>query len=40
MSKLDTSYFIFDISNFKKVFPEFEYGNFEEIIKEISYEYK
>ena len=33
-------YRAFDISNFKKVFPEFEYGNFEEIIKEISYEYK
>jgi nucleoside-diphosphate-sugar epimerase len=33
-------YRAFDISNFKKMFPEFEYRNFEEIIKEISYEYK
>ena len=30
----------FDISNFKKVFPKFKYSNFEQIIKEISYEYK
>lgn len=33
-------YRAFDISNFKKVFPEFEYRNFEQIIKEISNEYK
>jgi nucleoside-diphosphate-sugar epimerase len=33
-------YRAFDISNFKKVFPEFEYRNFEQIIKEITNEYK
>ena len=33
-------YRAFDISNFKKVFPEFEYRNFEQIIKVISNEYK
>jgi nucleoside-diphosphate-sugar epimerase len=33
-------YRAFDISNFKKVFPKFEYRNFEQIIKEITNEYK